>query len=115
MERAETFLNRVEEKTSCQPDGRIGVEDLRKPRTLEERAFERYRWDTVREEPNSFAEETAILVATRLSHECHEMPFLRPNEVLERYYRIREQLRETPTEAHSRRLRPMAFHPTTVY
>jgi len=100
LEQAETLLDRVEKKTTCQPDGGMRVGTLIKQRTLEERAYEQYRLNSGQGKPDVIAEETAILVATRLSCEGHELPFLRPNEVLGKYHWIRERIQETLRKAH---------------
>jgi len=100
IKQAAAFLSRVEGKTTCRPDVQIRVQDLRRRRTLEERAFEEYRRNTGGSDPNSGTEETAILVAMRLARDGHEIPFLRSDEALGRYSRIREQIQETLCKAH---------------
>jgi len=100
IEQAAAFLSRVEGKITCRPDVQIRVQDLRKRRTLEERAFEQYLRNTGGGSPTSGAEETAILVAMRLTREGHEIPFLQPHAVLARSCQIRESLQETIRKAH---------------
>jgi len=100
IEQAAAFLSRVEGKTTCRPDVQIRVQDLCKRRTLEERAFEQYRRNTGGVSPTSGAEETAILVAMRLTREGHEIPLLQPHAVLARSCQIRESLQETIRKAH---------------
>jgi len=100
MEQAAAFRSRVEGKTTCRPDVQIRVQDIRKRRNLEEKAFEQYRRNTGEDGPNSGTEETAILVARRLTREGHEIPFLQPHEILARSCQIRENLQETIRKAH---------------
>jgi len=106
LEQAETLLDRVEKKTTCRPDGKIRVCTLTELRTLEERAYVQYRLNSGQGKPDVITEESAILVATRLSREGHELPFLRLNEVLAKYGGIREQLQETLRRTHKEISRP---------
>lgn len=99
LERAESFLNKVERKTTCQPDSWIEVGDLSRMVSLEVRAFERYCLSGGGR-PDEVAEEAAVMTPTRLSREGCQLPFLRPNEILEKCCQIREYSQEIVRKAH---------------